>query len=288
MKNKLTVHELIEEFLLAMEGTLSPSTIRWYASYLESLDVELGSKKAEQVTVSTLRSLYRETRKRDISPFSLFNFVRSWRRVFRWAFKEGLIKNNPAQNLQLPPLPQESPKAISKDDASRLVKAAANESERDYAILLFLVETGARLGGVAGLRLSDLDIDQLRAIVREKGRGGKKERVVFFGERTANALLDWLSVRPPSKSDRVFLLKEYGIYQVIERLALKEEIKGRWNPHSFRHAFARNLLKNGASLAVVSHLMGHTSVGVTVKFYGRFAEDELQKFHEKYVWVPED
>jgi site-specific recombinase XerD len=288
IKHKMTVHELIEEFLLAMEGTLSSSTIKWYGSYLESLDLELGSKKADQVTVSNLRSLYRETRERDISPFSKFNFVRCWKRVFRWGSKEGLIKNNPAQELQLPPLPQESPKAISKEDASRLVRAAANESQRDYAILLFFVETGARLGGVADLRLNDLDIDQLRAIVREKGRGGKKERVVFFGERTANALLDWLSIRPSDKSDRVFLLKEYGIYQVIERLALKEEIKGRWNPHSFRHAFARNLLKNGASLAVVSHLMGHTSVGVTVKFYGRFAEDELQKFHEKYVWVPED
>ena len=192
MKNKLTVHELIEEFLLAMEGTLSPSTIRWYASYLESLDVELGSKKVEQVTVSTLRTLYRETRKRDISPFSLFNFVRSWKRVFRWAFKEGLIKNNPAQNLHLPPLPQESPKAISKEDASRLVKAAENESQRDYAILMFLVVTGARIGGIAGLRISDLDIDHQRAIVREKGRGGKKERVVFFGEKTAEALRAWL------------------------------------------------------------------------------------------------
>ena len=95
------------------------------------------------------------------------------------------------------------------------------------------------MGGVADLRLSDLDIDQPRAIVREKGRGGKKERVVFLGKRKANARLDWLNIRPSDKSNYVFLLKESGIYQVIERLALKEEIKGRWNPHSFRHAFGR-------------------------------------------------
>ncbi len=288
MKGKLTVHALIEEFLLAMEGMLSDSTIKWYESYLESLDLELGSKRAEQVTISNLRSLYRETRKLDISPHSQFNFVRSWKRVFRWAFKEGLIKTNPAQNLQLPPLPQESPKAISKEDASRLVKAAANENERDYAILMFLVVTGARLGGVAGLRISDLDIDNLRAIVREKGRGGKKERVVFFGEKTAEALRAWLDIRPVDERDSVFLLTRDGIYQVLKRLAQKENIKGRWNPHSFRHAYARNLLKNGASLGVVSHLMGHASVGVTIQFYGRFAEDELQKFHEQYVWVPEE
>ena len=38
MKHKITIHELIEEFLLAMEGTLSSSTITWYRSYLHSLE----------------------------------------------------------------------------------------------------------------------------------------------------------------------------------------------------------------------------------------------------------
>ncbi len=48
------------------------------------------------------------------------------------------------------------------------------------------------------------------------------------------------------------------------------------------HAFARRALKQEADLATVSQLMGHSSVEVTVRFYARWADDELGELHDRY------
>ncbi len=155
--------------------------------------------------------------------------------------------------------------------------------ERDLALVLFVADTGVRLGGVASLTVDRLDAKKRRAIVLEKGRRGKKERVVFFSNRTAEALENWLKKRGDKEDKRVFLLKPNGIYQLFRRLAHKSHVNGRWNPHSFRHAYARKLLSEGVSIGVVSHLMGHSNVQVTIDFYGRFSNDELQEIYDKVM-----
>ncbi len=60
----------------------------------------------------------------------------------------------------------------------------AEVSPRDYALALFLADTGCRVAGVVGLKFGDLDLEHGTAEVFEKGRGGnKKARLVFFVKR---------------------------------------------------------------------------------------------------------
>ena len=165
------------------------------------------------------------------------------------------------------------------------VKHSSNP-ERDFALIRFLASTNARVGGVAGLRLEDLDIENRTARVREKGRGGNgKVRAVFFDPKTAEALKKWLQIKPESNDNRVFRLTEAGIYQVLKRLARKAGINGPFNPHAFRHGFAKGVLEQGANLAQVSQMMGHSSSYVTVEYYGQFATHELKEFHDRYYWL---
>ena len=149
------------------------------------------------------------------------------------------------------------------------------------------------MGGLCDLRLSDLELEHQppRAMVREKGRGGKKSRLVFCGPQTVAALYAWLAVRPDQDSgdDHVFLgqrgpLSEGGVYQVLRRLAKKAGIGGRFNPHAFRHAFARGALENGMDLGSVSQLLGHSNINVTAEFYGRWTKDELGRRHAEFGW----
>ena len=123
----------------------------------------------------------------------------------------------------------------------------------------------------------------------KKGRGGKgKLRVVFFKHETVKALKTWLKIRPKSDNDvRVFMLTESGIREMLDRMAEKVSVKGPHNPHAFRHGFAKGVLSQGANLTQVSQMMGHSSSSVTVDFYGQFAIQELQDFHDRYSWVPE-
>lgn len=125
--------------------------------------------------------------------------------------------------------------------------------------------------------------------MQEKGRGGCKSRTVYFNSRTKKALSEWLKVRPESESDAVFLSKKTykaltpsGIYQVLKRLAERGGVEGRFNPHSFRHGWAKEALRNGASIADVAQVLGHEDEQVTMRFYSQWAKPELKERHSKF------
>ncbi len=159
---------------------------------------------------------------------------------------------------------------------------------RDRAILAFLTDTGCRAGGLLTLRLDDLDLTAGKALVSEKF---DKSRVVPFTPYTAELLRQWLAVRPP-EAPTVFCslgpnqyarpLYMSGLHHLLERLKLKAGVTGRINPHSFRHGFAREHLKNGGDLATLARLMGHSNVSVTAEFYAVFTEEELADKHAQF------
>jgi len=155
---------------------------------------------------------------------------------------------------------------------------------RNRAILAFLLDTGCRAAGLCGLRLSDLSLDSNRGVVTEKG---KKTRAVIFTFQTSELLRKWLEV---SKSDTyVFYdfdtfapLKPNGLYQLTRRLAKKANVKGRFNPHSFRHLFSKHYVMNGGDVASLSKILGHRDVSTTVNHYVVFTDRELHEKHEQY------
>ena len=281
----MNIANLIEFFTKTNKGYLGEKTLNWYHTYLRPLNDKFGQRELATITLTDLQELFLETDE-NISPFSRFNFVRSWKRLFRWAKQEGLIEVDPAEKLRKPPLPKRTPSGILDDDVDRLIKMAQQTKtpERDVALILFLLDTGARVGGAAELVIDNLNVEKRRAIVVEKGRGTKKERLVFFSNRTAQALRLWLDTRKSLITDhkRVFILREQGIYQLLKRLAERSRVTGKWNPHAFRHAFARRMLSKGMSIGIVSHLMGHSDVKVTIDFYGRFDGDELQQIYDQF------
>ncbi|MCP4544716.1 MAG: tyrosine-type recombinase/integrase, partial [Chloroflexi bacterium] len=80
---------------------------------------------------------------------------------------------------------------------------------------------------------------------------------------------------------RLSKLCQVALFYIIKNTG----VTGAHNPHSFRHRFAINFLSSGGDIGVLSKLMGHTSVVVTIRWYGRFAFEELQEQHEKHSLV---
>jgi integrase/recombinase XerD len=72
---------------------------------------------------------------------------------------------------------------------------------------------------------------------------------------------------------------------MIERYAKALKIKGKWNPHAWRHAFAHGILDNGGDLKILSQLMGHGGIQVTADAYGYRVDKILADHHAQYSWL---
>lgn len=163
---------------------------------------------------------------------------------------------------------------------------------RNEAFVQVLASTAARISGVLNLKVSDVDLPNKTAIVREKGRGGlKKARYVFLDNYATEAVRLWLSVRPAADADWLFLNNEGGRVQrrswqrLLATFADAAGVEGRSNAHSWRHGWAMQALRNGADLQTVSQVLGHTTIRVTSEFYARWQYGELQKRHQAFSWT---
>lgn len=303
----MLLSEGIEIFISALKGVKSPATIIFYRRRLPSL-LGMGEVELSEVTLDKLRAwraglASRTTRwggmskhpvsSGGLSPYTLHQYVRSARRLFRWLEAEGLIESNPGKRLELPPLPRQYRRGITGSDRDKIF-AAARTNPRDYAIVLFFADTACRRSGLAGLRLADLELEDCRAILREKGRGGNaKERVVFYLEPTRAAIEAYLAKRKAIDHDFVFSgvhgnpLSPSAVYEIFRRLARAAGVKNRWNPHNWRHASIRGMLAKGMSLPAVSQIAGHASVQTTGDLYGVFSEEELAEQHARCSWLAE-
>jgi site-specific recombinase XerD len=284
---KQTLQNTIKEFIKSMKGIKANETIKWYQKKLMTLG-KLKRKKIDNITTKDLRKWRESITQRNLSTWTIHGHIRAVRRLFKWIELENISNHNPAKRLELPPLPDEPPKGINREDIKKLINQA-RKNPRNHALVLLLAESGARVCGITGLSWQDISLKNQSAMVHEKGKGGKHcARRIYFDTNTKRALK---KLRGKNSCGKVFRstrsnegLTESGIYQILERLAKKANVK-KWNPHSFRHAFARDMLNEGANLAQVSQMLGHRSIDVTARFYARFADHELQQAHTKFHWL---
>jgi site-specific recombinase XerD len=93
--------------------------------------------------------------------------------LYRWLEEEDEIDQNPMARVKPPIVPEQPVPIVPEDGLRRLLAACAGktfEARRDTAIMMFLLDTGARRAELAGLRVADLDLDLDVALVLGKGR----------------------------------------------------------------------------------------------------------------------
>lgn len=303
----MLLSEAIEALAVAtIANGRSNSTVEGYRRKLAPLLTFLGDTAVDRITIHDLRRFVADLRTRPsryaagnprpevpggLATASMATHVRAVKRLFTFLHEEEVLTANPARRLQIPKVGRGEPKAYEPADFAKLLEATAGtdaESRRNRALLLFLADTGCRLGGLVGLQVQDLDFDQGLATVTEKGN---KSRVVPFSAPTAAALRAWLAVRPAVDTSAVWVglgnrargaMTHAGVRMVFRRLKQQTGIKGPCNPHSFRHGFARLYLQSGGDLASLADLLGHSTVEVTWRHYAIFRTSELAEKHAKH------
>ena len=192
---------------------------------------------------------------------------------------------------------QRKVKVLFSDELERLLTApntATKEGKRDAGMLHLFFSTGLRLAELRGLNRKDLNFTTREISVRGK-RG--KIRVVFISDRAADALREYLDCRldhlnplfirhhdkaskamPPGEE---FRLSRISIYGAVKKYARLAGIVSDPSPHTLRHSFATDLLRNGADLRSVQEMLGHKDLSTT-QIYTHVTNPRLKEVHKKY------
>jgi|SRR5882724_3492363 len=147
---------------------------------------------------------------------------------------------------------------------------------RDYALLLFLYNTGARADEAAQLSIGDLKLARVsqrdHSFVQIRGKGNK-QRLCPLWPHTASELAPLTGAR--AATDHVFLnrrgqpITRFGIRTLVQRYAKRASVKipglaaKRVSPHSIRHTSATHLLRAGVDINTIRAWLGHVSVDTT-------------------------
>jgi site-specific recombinase XerD len=126
-------------------------------------------------------------RKRPLRPVSAQFYYDKLKTFFNFVVAEGAIDRSPMATMKSPVVRQDQVQPFTTEQVEALRSAArrSRHPRRDEAILLFLLDTGARASEVCGLRVRDLDLNSMRCTVRGKGN---KDRALCFGVTTRKAL----------------------------------------------------------------------------------------------------
>lgn len=144
------------------------------------------------------------------------------------------------------------------------------QGRRDYALLLFLYNSGSRADEAAQLLIGNLDLGS--SSVKIHGKGGK-QRLCPLWPTTVRELAALITNRP--SDDHVFLnrrnypITRFGIHTLVERHALRAQVRvpslstKRVSPHTIRHATATHLLRAGVDINTIRAWLGHVSLNTT-------------------------
>jgi site-specific recombinase XerD len=162
---------------------------------------------------------------------------------------------------------------LEKPEMDALLSSPNRETmqgQRDYALLLFLYNSGSRADEAAQLLIRDLNLDSSFVKIYGKGR---KERLCPLWPSTVRELAVLTKGRPDDQ--QVFLnrrrqpITRFGVHSMVERHALKAQLKApslakkRVSPHTIRHATATHLLRAGVDINTIRAWLGHVSLTTT-------------------------
>jgi site-specific recombinase XerD len=220
------------------------------------------------------------------NPGGQHGFYRAVRAFLRFIEAEEVLPDwrSPTRKVKAPRVELQPIEGAPLEDISALL-ATCNKAEligaRDAALLLALLDSGARVSEFLSVDLGDVDAGKI--LLRHTK--GKRPREVYLSTRTRKALRVYLRMRHDNHpalwitKDRDRLTYD-GLRAILTRRAKQAGVTVP-SPHDFRRAMAINYLRNGGDVFTLQLILGHKSLTV-LRRYLALTERDTQEAHAKY------
>jgi site-specific recombinase XerD len=306
------IDKLLNEFLtyLEIERNRSVRTVRNYDFYLKRFFGWAKGVEPEDLTLDHVRNFriwlnrytdrFGKTMKKSTQNYHLI----ALRSFLKYLAKRDVTTLAP-EKIELAKMPERSVAFLEEGELNRLLEAPlagvmkfGGDDKgypllplRDKAILEMLFSTGMRVSELASLNKDMVNLKRDEFTIRGKG---DKPRVVFVSQQARYWLGVYLSKRTDvepymfigmdrarSGRDEIVPLTARSIQRIVERYTKKAGITKRITPHTMRHTFATDLLRNGADIRSVQTMLGHSSI-TTTQIYTHITDERLREVYKDY------
>jgi integrase len=291
---RTTFAAFVNMWLSAVRPSLRPGTWQRYEQYARVHAVPtLGHRPLTKIGPADVQLLYADRIASGCSPTTVGHLHRFLHRVFDQAVRWGMTSHNPVAAVDPPRATRHSFVTLTPEQARMLLSALRGDPLRGLYVLA--LTTGMRQGELLAMRWADVDLSARRLAVRgtlRRNTGGgwtiqnpkteRSRRQVILSPFAVRALEDHRLLqnavrlgagvaweendlvfpnqvgRPPSSQN----LLQRHFYPLLERLSLP-----RIRFHDLRHTAATLLLAEGVHPKIVSEMLGHAQIGITLDLY---------------------
>lgn len=215
-----------------------------------------------------------KTRARKVSAVRMF---------FKFLSSQGIIEENPAQDLDSPNVRKSLPKYLTLEQSQDLLDAVDGQFfERDYCIITFFLNCGIRLAELVSLNLTSIRPDNSVRIIGK----GNKERIIYLNDACVHALNRYLQVRPrDGLKDRnaLFISRQKNrisrrnvqviVKKFLENAGITED---GYSVHKLRHTAATLMYQHGnVDVLLLKEILGHENLSTT-QIYTHVANEQIK------------
>lgn len=231
--------------------------------------LEFIKKPPEEITEDDIKSYLAHLMSQNKKPASVNLVLASLKFLYSEVLEKDIFKKIKSQKRS-----RKIPDVPSKEEIKQLIAAA--KKLRNKLLIEFMYSSGLRVSECAGLKKSDLNIEEKTGLLKS-GKGGK-DRFFILSEVLINDLKKYLQ-----NLDSEYLfpgpnghISVRNVQRIVSTVAKRAGIKKRIYCHLLRHAFATHLLEAGVDIRKIQELLAHSNLSTT-QLYTQVSTKELKK-----------
>jgi site-specific recombinase XerD len=288
----MNIDQIVEGYLIYLRNIrrYSPNTIKSYkADLAEFINYCKDYDKLEVSFINErfIKSYLMNLSEKNIEKISIVRKLSSLRGLFRFAFREDLIKQNPTSQLKNPRTAKKLPEITSAENILKTFELADEADENPQLVKVIfelLYGCSLRVSEVCSLKAGDVDLE--KGLIRVLGKGSKI-RIVPVGDQSKNNLADYLRSFPVKNYSESFARTKTGkklyekyVYRIVNKYLSKVTDIRKKSPHILRHSSATHMLDKGADLRAVKEILGHENLKTT-QIYTHVSIERLKQSYKK-------
>jgi len=297
--DRQTVEQYLTSWLESAKPTIKLSTwIRYERFVRRDALPALGAIPLSKLSPQHLQSLYSSRLAAGVAPTTVIHLHALLHLALDEALRLGLVQRNVTNLVNPPRRVREEMKALTPEQARRFLEPAAETSLEAFSVLAVMM--GMRIGELLALKWRDVDLDrhtaQVRATVQRLGpslvfsepKSARSRRKVALPQMAVEALRRHRACQVEERLalgpawDDLDLVFPNGVGRPMEHSnlrirsfqpLLKKVGLPRIRLHDLRHTAATLLLLQGVHVKVVSEMLGHASIAITLDLYSHVLPD---------------